>query len=96
MPAPTVLSVTPNSGPTAPAQTNVTVTGTDFVSVVYVKFGTQHGTNLNVSSSATLTVTAPSGPMASTVDVRVTTPAGTSPTGPQAKFTYVGGRPPMP
>jgi hypothetical protein len=66
----------------------VTITGAGFSGASEVDFGPHHpAPNLQVVSDTTLTVTAPPG--SGTVDVRVTTPTGTSPITPADRFTYV-------
>jgi len=82
---PTVTQITPNTGPAA-GGASVTVTGTNFVGGSTVSVGGNPGTNVNVQSSTTLTFTTPAG--SGTVDVRVTTPAGTSPVVTADQFTY--------
>jgi hypothetical protein len=88
---PTVTGVSPNSGPelnTACAPT-VTVTGTDFVTnQTTVTFGGTAASSVNVTSPESLTAIAPSHTRG-TVDITLTTPAGTSPTGPSDQFTYL-------
>jgi hypothetical protein len=74
---PAVLSVSPNSGPTAGGDT-VTVTGTHFSLVKKVQFGTTAGTAVHVLSASKLTVTAPAH-AAGDVDVKVVTAYGSSP-----------------
>ena len=85
---PTVASVSPSSGP-ANGGTIVTVTGTNLYvgSSFAVDFGTSPATNVSVSSPTQLTATAPAGSVG-TVNVTVTTPAGTSTTGAADDFTY--------
>jgi len=85
-PAPTVTGVSPNVGPSA-GGTSVTVTGTDLTGASAVDFGNTPGTNVTVTSATTLTVSSPPGTRG-TVDVTVTTPSGTSATGPPDQFTY--------
>ncbi len=88
---PTVTNVSPSSGPTA-GGTTVTITGTDFAAnATSVRFGANTGSNVVVSSATSLTVIAPPGTGA--VDVTVTTPAGTSATGPADQFTYAAATP---
>jgi hypothetical protein len=67
---------------------NVTVTGSGFTGATVVKFGQYPAQNLAVASDTKLTVTSPQGAAEGTVDVTVTTPAGTSPTAPADHFTY--------
>ena len=57
-PAPTVTSISPNSGPRS-GGTAVTITGTGFVSGALVRFGTEAATNVNVASDTSITATTP-------------------------------------
>jgi CSLREA domain-containing protein len=84
--APTVASVSPSQGP-ANGGTVVTITGTNLVSPATVKFGTVAATNVAVNSGV-ITATSPAG--TSTVNVTVTTAAGTSATSSADQFTYLG------
>ena len=86
--APTVTGISPTSGQAGGSDT-VTVTGTGFINATAVNFGTAAGTNLNVTSDTQLTVTSPPLNSSGTVDVTVTTTAGTSGTSPADQFTYV-------
>ena len=84
---PTALSVVPKSGPLASGSVVVTIRGTAFVTGATVSFGAAAATDVVVVNATTITATAPAG--SGTVDVRVTTPVGTSaPTG-GARFTYL-------
>jgi len=83
---PTVTAVSPAGGPIA-GGTTVTVTGTGLSGATEVDFGSAPATNVSASSSTSLTATVPAG-SAGTVDVTVTTPSGTSATGPADRFTY--------
>jgi IPT/TIG domain-containing protein len=83
---PTVTGVSPASGSAAGGDT-VTVTGTGLTGASGVSFGTVAASNLAVASDTQLTVTSPSA-AAGTVDVTVTTPAGTSAITPADQFTY--------
>jgi hypothetical protein len=86
VPAPTVASVAPSSGPTA-GGTSVTITGSNLGGATAVKFGTTTASVTNdVAGSITATSPAES---AGTVDVTVTTPGGTSATSSNDQFTYV-------
>jgi hypothetical protein len=84
--APTVGSVSPRSGPARGGGT-ITVTGTHFTADAKVTFGSTRGTHLTVQSSRRLTVRAPSH-TAGTVDLRVTTPGGTSARVKADRYTY--------
>lgn len=83
--APVVTSVKPRRGPTAGGKT-VTVLGTGFTTVTRVKFGTKKGKILFVSATR-LRVRTPAH-AAGQVDVRVTTPGGTSAKVAADRFTY--------
>ncbi len=82
---PTVTGLSKTSGPVA-GGTFLTITGTGFTGVTAVKFGAASGTGITVVSATSITVTAPAG--SGTVDVRVTTPGGTSATSASDQFTY--------
>jgi hypothetical protein len=75
--SPTVTKRKPTSGPVG-GGTTVTVTGTNFVvGQTIVAFGVTNGTGVIVKSPTLLTVKSPA-QSAGIVDVRVTTPGGTS------------------
>ena len=82
---PVVSGVAPGTGPVV-GGTTVTITGNDFENVQSVTFGGVPGTGVTVLSLTQLEVTTPPG--VGTVDVRVTTPVGTSPVGTGSHFTY--------
>ena len=82
--APTVSSVSPNSGTTA-GGTAVTITGTNFATGATVTFGTAAATNVAVVNSTTVTATTPAGSAgAVTVTVTVSGQSGSLASG----FTY--------
>jgi hypothetical protein len=82
---PVVTGLSPNNA--APGST-ITVTGLNFVAgQTTVKFGSLAGTNVQVTSPTSLTVQVPEGGKR-TVEVTVTTPAGTSPITFSDRFTY--------
>ena len=83
--APTVSQVEPDLSP-ATGGTPVTIIGTGFTGATAVKFGATSATSFNVESETKMTVVSPPG--AGTVDVRVSTPAGTSPTSPADQVSY--------
>ena len=85
IPAPTVTSVSPTAGPTS-GSTQVTVTGTNFTGVTAVTFGGV-ATSFVFNGPTSITATSPAG--SGTVDIRVTTPGGTSATSAADQFTYV-------
>jgi alpha-tubulin suppressor-like RCC1 family protein len=84
-PFPGVTGVNPVSGPTA-GGTSVTITGINLTGATAVKFGTVAATSFVVNSGMSITAVAPAG--TGTVDVTVTTPAGTSAPGIADHFTY--------
>jgi hypothetical protein len=86
--APTVSKVSPPHGH-AKAGTKVTITGTNLAGATAVRFGTTPGTKLTVVSASKLTVVTPK-EKAGRVDVRITTPGGTSAVTKADRFTYVG------
>jgi len=89
-PAPTVTSVSPNSGPTS-GGTAVTITGTNFTGATAVNFGMVAATNPIVTSNTQIMATSPTG--LGTVDVTVTTSGGTSATSAADQFTYIAPTP---
>jgi len=88
-PAPTVTSVSPNTGPTT-GGTVVTITGTGLTGATAVRFGTANAASFSVSSATSITATAPAGAQGA-VDVTVTTPGGTSAATGADTFTYATG-----
>jgi hypothetical protein len=82
---PTVGKVEPNTG-SAAGGTSVTITGSGFTGATAVKFGSNEATSFTVNSESSITAVSPAG--TGTVDVTVTTPAGTSSTGSADQFTY--------
>ena len=86
---PLVTAVSPNLGPTS-GGTSVTVTGSNLTGATAVNFGTTPGTGVVVNGGGTsLMVNSPAGALG-TVDITVTSPGGTSPTGAADHFTYQG------
>ena len=86
--APTVASISPSQGPAA-GGTLVTITGTNLTGATAVAFGTTSATNVAVVDATHVTATIPAGvATGSPVDVRVTTPGGTSAAGNQL-YTYL-------
>jgi hypothetical protein len=84
---PTVTTVSPASGPAAGGQ-RVTITGTGFSDGATVAFGSSVGKSVTVVSPTTITVTSPKHAKGS-VDVHVTTAAGTSPVSAADRYTYL-------
>jgi len=85
--APTLTSISPTAGPTA-GGTSLTLTGTNLTGATAVTFGATAASGFTVNSATSITATAPAG-AAGTVDVRVTTPGGTTATSAGDQFTYV-------
>jgi hypothetical protein len=83
--APAVTAIAPTSGPNF-GGTMVTITGTAFTGASAVDFGTTPATDVTVVNDTTITAVSPMG--TGTVDVTVTTPAGTSPTSAADQFTF--------
>ncbi len=84
---PTVTGVSPTPGPTT-GGISVTITGTGFSGTTRVDFGTIAAADVVINSATQITATSPA-ESAGTVNVRVTTPGGTSATSSADKFTYV-------
>lgn len=85
IPAPTVINVNPNVGPTT-GTNSVTITGTNFINVSNVLFGSTSASSFALISSTTIIALAPAG--TGTVDVTVTTSSGTSSTSIDDHYTY--------
>jgi hypothetical protein len=83
---PSISAISPTGG-VKTGGSLVIVSGTDFIGVSAVKFGTKAATKFTVNSSTSLGVTAPAG--SGTVDVHVTNASGTSASVAADKFTYV-------
>jgi hypothetical protein len=86
MPAPTVTSINPPSGPTT-GGTSVTILGSFFTGATAVTIGGAPATNVTVVSATQITATTPAG-TAGAKDVAVTTSGGTG-TG-AGLYTYTG------
>ena len=84
-PAPTVTRLTPNKGAAAGA-TTVTITGTSLTGASTVAFGTQDA-SFYEKSATTIVALSPAGALGA-VDVRVSTPAGTSAITTHDEFKY--------
>src|SRR5208282_2591720 len=83
-PPPAVSGVSPSSGPNG---TLVTITGTNLSGATAVDFGQNNpSSSFTVGNATTVYATAPPGNQ--TVDVTVTTVAGTSTTSTADEFTY--------
>lgn len=85
---PVVTGISPDE-PKKNGATHVTITGAEFEEALAVKFGSTEATTFTVNPSSNGTIieaVAPAG--TGTVDVTVTTPAGTSPTSGADRFYY--------
>jgi hypothetical protein len=87
-PAPDVRSLSPSSGPAA-GSTTVTVHGTGFTRGSAVRFGAAPATSVTFVNPSDLIAVAPPG--FGTVDVTVTSPAGTSSLVASDRYEYLGG-----
>jgi len=85
-PPPTVTHVAPKKGPLA-GGTTVTIKGTNFTASATVDFGASPALEVTVNSSGTITAVSPPG-TAGTVDITVTTAAGTSAVTKKDHFKY--------
>jgi len=87
--SPAVTAVSPKHGPTA-GGTTVHLKGTGLLEAEAVTFGSTPATSFTITSSTAITAVAPAGAAgaAGTVDVRVTTPTGTSPVAAGDEYTY--------
>jgi hypothetical protein len=85
---PTVTKVSPTSGSSS-GGTTVTITGTNFTGATKVVFGPLAATSYTVVSSTEITAVSPA-QAASTRNIFVTTPSGTSAGVAADQFTYVG------
>ena len=88
VPPPTVVSVSPSSGPEA-GGTPVTITGTNFTPTSSVSFGGFPAASVVVNSATSITAASPAH-CPGVADVTVTTPGGTSLTSPADRFTFIG------
>ncbi|SEP07729.1 40-residue YVTN family beta-propeller repeat-containing protein, partial [Actinacidiphila rubida] len=86
LPAPVVISISPASGPPS-GGTEITLTGSHLKDATAVTFGPGHPATDVTCTDTSCTAVAPPAD-AGTVDVQVTTPAGTSAAGDTSRFTY--------
>ena len=84
--APAITSLAPTSGPEA-GGTSVVITGANLDGATAVSFGAAAAASFTVDNATQITATSPAG--SGTVDVTVTTPGGTSATGPDVEYTYL-------
>ena len=85
---PSITGISPASGPKTGA-TSVTITGSGFTGATKVAFGTVAATSFTVVNDTTITATSPVESPA-TVNIKVTTPDGVSPSVAADQFTYLG------
>jgi hypothetical protein len=88
--APAVTSIAPTFGP-ASGGTTVTIDGNNLCKASAVLFGSVPAASFSFGKTAVgfpCTITAVSPPGTGVVDVTVTGPGGTSPTGAQDRFSY--------
>jgi alpha-tubulin suppressor-like RCC1 family protein len=85
---PTVTKVSPAGGPTS-GGTSVGIVGTNLMGASAVEFGSTMTSSFTVNSASSITATAPPGN--GTVDVLVSTPAGTSSSAAADRYTYEAG-----
>jgi alpha-tubulin suppressor-like RCC1 family protein len=83
---PAVTKVSPTAGPVG-GGTTVTITGVEFTGTTAVRFGVVEAASFTVNSATSITAVSPA-EVAGTVDVRVSTPEGTSPTSTKDKFKF--------
>lgn len=83
---PTVSSISSSAGPTT-GGTSVTIIGTGFTGVSAVNFGSTAAPSYSVNSPTSISVVSPAG--LGTVDITVTTAAGTTETVTGDRFTYL-------
>ncbi len=83
---PTITAINPNQGP-AKGGTQVSIVGTNLTGATGVMFGNVAATSFSASSSTAATAVSPAG-TAGLVNVRITTPGGTSAVNAAARFTY--------
>ena len=83
---PLIKKLAPKDGP-AEGHTTVKISGSGFSGATAVDFGTAAGTELVVQSPESITIVSPAH-VAGTVEVTVTTPAGTSPPTKKDEFKF--------
>jgi hypothetical protein len=81
-----VMRVSPAMGSSAGGD-QVVITGIGFTGATDVSFGANSAGSFSVDTDMQITATSPAG--SGTVDVTITTPAGTSPTVSRDQFTYI-------
>lgn len=83
---PAISSISPAFGTTA-GGTSVTITGTNFVNVSQVQFGSANAMSFSVTNTSQIIATSPSA-SASLVDISVTNTIGTSNTGTSDQYSF--------
>jgi hypothetical protein len=86
-PRPAITVIAPNSGPIG-GGTKVTITGSGLTAASGVKFGDVSAASFSVESDTEITATVPAVAKPGSVDLTVTTVAGTNPEVSAARFTY--------
>lgn len=86
-PAPAVTGVAPGSGLSSGGE-SITITGSGFTGATGVRFGSTAATSFIVDSYNQIRATSPGGVASTTVDITVTTPAGTSSTSAADQYTF--------
>ena len=86
IPAPTVVSLSPNRGPSK-GGTEVVITGTNLNGATAVKFGTVSAASFTIDSPTQITAISPVGTGGQQVDVQVSTPGGVSAVSAGDKFS---------
>jgi peptidoglycan hydrolase-like protein with peptidoglycan-binding domain len=87
VPAPTIVGLSPSSG-VFTGGTAVTITGTSLTNVSAVSFGGMPAASFTVDSDTSITAVAPATSTPGTVDITVTSFAGTNTSGAADQFTY--------
>jgi hypothetical protein len=82
-----VTGISPGSGP-LPGGTTITITGTGLTGATRVSFGSTAAPSFVVTSDTQIVAIVPAAAGIGTVDVTVTTPAGTTPTSAADQYTY--------
>jgi hypothetical protein len=83
---PAITKISPKTGPVA-GGTTVTITGTNLTGATAVTFGSTAATSFKVNSATSITAVSPA-EAPGTVDVRVTTPGGTSAVSTADRFKF--------
>jgi hypothetical protein len=87
-PTPAITNLSPTSGSVV-GGTVVTILGSGFTGASAVSFGSIAALSFSVISDGVILASAPPGTLGKPVDVVVTAPGGTSPTGSADQFTYL-------